>query len=119
MSTGSGGFICGLKVNGLCFTNEGDHVAELASLSVMVHGLVQGVYYRSFVQQQARALGLTGYVRNIPDGVTVEVRAEGDREKLEELVKRLIIGPPEARVDRIEVTWSEYSDRFGDFRIRY
>jgi acylphosphatase len=96
-----------------------DDMAELASLSVRVHGLVQGVYFRSFVQRQARALGLTGYVRNLPDGVTVEVRAEGDREKLEELVKRLNVGPAGARVDCVEVTWSECSDRFRDFRVRY
>ncbi len=94
-------------------------MAELASLSVRVHGLVQGVYFRSFVQRQARTLGLTGYVRNLPDGVTVEVRAEGDREKLEELASRLKVGPPEAKIDRIEIEWSEYSARFGDFRVRY
>jgi acylphosphatase len=96
-----------------------DDMDELASLSVRVHGLVQGVYFRSFVQQQARALGLTGYVRNLPDGVTVEVCAEGDREKLEKLSNRLKVGPPGARVDRIEVSWSEYRSRFGDFRVTY
>ncbi|MCL0070047.1 acylphosphatase [Dehalococcoidia bacterium] len=96
-----------------------DDMAERASLSVRVHGLVQGVYFRSFVQRQARTLGLTGCVRNLPDGVTVEILAEGDREKLEELAKRLEVGPPEARVDRIEVAWSEYRDLFGDFRIRH
>jgi acylphosphatase len=94
-------------------------MAERASIFVSVHGLVQGVYFRSFVQRQARTLGLTGYVRNLPDGITVEVRAEGDREKLEELVKRVNLGPPEARVDRIEVEWTEYSDKFRDFRVRY
>ncbi|MFW0859705.1 MAG: acylphosphatase [Dehalococcoidia bacterium] len=94
-------------------------MAELASLSVRVHGLVQGVYFRSFVQRQARSIGLTGYVRNLPDGVTVEIQAEGDREKLEELASRLQVGPPEAKIDRIEIGWSEYGDRFGDFRVRY
>ena len=94
-------------------------MAELASLSARVHGLVQGVYFRSFVQRQAQALGLTGYVRNLPDGVTVEIQAEGDREKLDELASRLKVGPPGARIDRIEIEWSEYSAKFDDFRIRY
>ena len=94
-------------------------MAELASLSVRVHGLVQGVYFRSFVQRQAQTLGLTGYVRNLPDGVTVEIQAEGDREKLDELASRLKVGPPGARIDRIEIEWSEYSAKFDDFRIRY
>ena len=94
-------------------------MAELASLSVRVHGLVQGVYFRSFVQRQAQTLGLTGYVRNLPDGVTVEIQAEGDREKLDELASRLKVGPPGARIDRIEIEWSEYSAMFDDFRIRY
>ncbi len=94
-------------------------MAELVSLSVRVHGLVQGVYFRSFVRQRARALGITGYVRNLPDGVTVEVCAEGDKERLDQLTYLLEVGPPEARVDRIAVAWSEYRDRFGDFRVRY
>ena len=94
-------------------------MAELASLSARVYGRVQGVFFRYFVQQQARTLGLTGYARNLPDGSTVEVRAEGDRKKLEELANHLKVGPAGAKVERVEIEWSEYSGSFDDFRLRY
>lgn len=94
-------------------------MAELASFSAVVFGRVQGVYFRSFVQQQAQSLGLTGYVRNIPDGITVEVWAEGDKEKLEELSNCLRVGPSGAQVDRVEIEWSEYGNRFDGFKARY
>ena len=96
-----------------------DDMAERASLSAKVHGLVQGVYFRAFVQRQARALGLTGYARNLPDGVTVDILAEGDRKNLEALAKCLKVGPPEARIDGIEITWAEFRNLFDNFRIRY
>jgi acylphosphatase len=96
-----------------------DDMAELASIAAKVHGRVQGVFFRSFVQQQARTLGLTGYARNLPDGGTVEVRAEGSREKLEELANRLRVGPAGAKVDQVEIEWSGYSGGFDGFRIRY
>ena len=83
-----------------------------------MHGLVQRVYFRAFVKQQARELGLTGYARNLPDGVTVDVLAEGDRVQLDQLAKLLEVGPSEARVDRMEILWSEYRGGFDDFVIR-
>ena len=90
----------------------------LTSLQTRVEGRVQGVYFRSFVKDKAISLGLTGYVRNAIDG-TVEVRAEGDKERLVELIAYLKIGPPPARVERVEVSWSEYSGNFSKFRILY
>ena len=94
-------------------------MSELASLSATVHGRVQGVFFRSFASRHARALGLTGYVRNLPRGRAVEVVAEGEREKLEELIGHLRDGPPGARVDGVEVVWSEYTGRFPRFEVRY
>jgi acylphosphatase len=89
-----------------------------ASVSAVVYGLVQGVFFRGFVSRRARALGLTGYVRNLPQG-GVEVRAEGESEKLEELVEHLRVGPPGARVERVEVNWSEPTGGLSHFEIRY
>ena len=94
-------------------------MAELAAFSAIVHGRVQGVFFRSFVREQASILGLTGYVRNLPSGREVEVYAEGEREKLEQLVKQLHIGPRWAKVDKVEINWSEYTGRFDTFNIRY
>jgi acylphosphatase len=89
-----------------------------ASVSAVVYGRVQGVFFRGFVSRRARALGLTGYVRNLPQG-GVEVRAEGESEKLEELVEHLRVGPPGARVERVEVNWSEPTGGLSHFEIRY
>ena len=90
-----------------------------ASLFAVVHGHVQGVYFRAFVRNHAEALGLTGYVRNLPGGSTIEVRAEGEKTGLDELLKQLNVGPPRARVDRVDVEWSEYTGHFTDFELTY
>lgn len=64
-------------------------------------GRVQGVGFRWWTFDQARALGLRGTVRNCSDG-SVEVDAEGSMGAIEELRRLLAIGPPAARVDRID-----------------
>ncbi len=94
-------------------------MADLASVRAIVHGRVQGVYFRAFTVRQARELGLSGYARNLPDWRTVEVQAEGERSKLERLVDHLGVGPPGARVERVETSWSEYTGSYSDFRIGY
>jgi len=94
-------------------------MAETALLSVKVYGHVQGVFFRSFVQHAARNLGLKGYVRNLPSGDAVEVKASGDKQQLERLVEQLEIGPPGAQVKEIKINWSDYSEQFSDFDIRY
>ncbi len=94
-------------------------MSELASLHALIYGRVQGVFFRDFVSRHARALGLSGYVRNLPQGGAVEVKAEGERPKLDSLLEKLHQGPPGARVDRVDVEWAEYSGSFADFRIRY
>lgn len=91
---------------------------ELASVKAIVEGHVQGVYFRAYVSRAAKALGLKGYVRNLPNG-KVEVQAEGDKEKLERLVKQLEIGPPEAVVEKVETNWSNYTGLFTNFETRY
>lgn len=94
-------------------------MTDVARLSAMVYGRVQGVYFRNFVQSEARKLGLTGYVRNLASGDAVEVKAEGEKPQLEKLVEQLKIGPPRARVKRVEVDWSDYSGQFDIFGIRH
>lgn len=89
----------------------------LASFHAVVTGLVQGVYFRAFVEQHAQALGLTGYVRNVARSDGVEVEAEGERAKLEQLIKYLHQGPRAARVDKVDVRWGAYSGCFTDFII--
>lgn len=87
-------------------------------LSAIVHGRVQGVFFRDFTQRQAWDLGLTGYVRNLPDG-TVEAVAEGPQDALEELLERIRLGPPGARVDSVNFRWEDHSMEFDRFEVRY
>ncbi len=82
-----------------------------------VSGRVQGVFFRSGTQDRARRLGLTGWVRNLPDG-NVELVACGDETKLKQLEEWLWQGPPHARVEN--VTTSDAGDQaFVDFTIAY
>lgn len=68
----------------------------------LVSGFVQGVGFRWFVARHARALGLTGFARNLPDG-RVEVVASGsDGAALDRLEERLRAGPAHAQVERVE-----------------
>ena len=83
---------------------------------LIVKGRVQGVFFRAFVLRKAAQLGLTGYVRNLPDSV-VEVWAEGDKEKLDRLISYLEIGPRAASVDRVEVNWSVCTGDYSGFSI--
>jgi acylphosphatase len=76
------------------------------------------VFFRDFIREHAERLGLTGYVQNLPNG-SVEVGAEGEKDKLEQLARYLKIGPPAATVDRVITEWSEYKASYSDFRIRY
>lgn len=94
-------------------------MSELASVLATVHGRVQGVFFRAFVERHAKALRLTGYVRNLLGGRALEVWAEGEKENLDELLNHLKNGPPRARVERVDVEWSEYGGRFSRFGVRY
>jgi len=89
-------------------------MSQQARLKATVYGAVQGVNFRAFVRRQALALGLTGYAQNLPSG-EVEVVAEGDRKKLEQLLKHLEVGPREARVTRVEPHWSEHKGAYTGF----
>jgi acylphosphatase len=94
-------------------------MAELARLKAIVHGRVQGVYFRESTRRRAGGLGLTGYVRNMSDRTAVEVVAEGEREKLDALLTFLKQGPPAARVDSIDTDWSKPTGEYADFSARY
>ncbi len=94
-------------------------MTDLASVKAVVYGYVQGVFFRDFVSRQATQLGLTGYVRNLPGGKAVEVHAEGERKQLEKLIGYINVGPPGARVERVETDWSDYSGSYARFSIRY
>ncbi|MFO1463041.1 MAG: acylphosphatase [bacterium] len=82
----------------------------------IVRGRVQGVFFRAFTQGSAQSLGLRGWVRNRSDG-SVEFLAQGEKDPLEELLRLCRRGPPSARVDDIEITWSEPEETLTGFRV--
>lgn len=69
---------------------------------IVVHGRVQGVWYRGWTIDTARAFGLNGWVRNRRDG-TVEMLIAGHEEAVERMIERCHEGPDSARVERVEV----------------
>jgi acylphosphatase len=87
-------------------------------MRAVVSGIVQGVFYRRFVLQEATGLGLRGRVRNLFDG-RVEVEAEGERQKLDQLIRKLHKGPPGSQVTDVATGWSEHRGEYNDFRIDY
>lgn len=89
-----------------------------ARVHVYISGRVQGVFFRDFTQSEAICFGLTGWVKNLPDG-RVEVLAEGEKEDLEKLLTRLKRGPPGARVNNVEVIWEDYLGEFHEFRLTW
>ncbi len=90
---------------------------SMARLTARVRGDVQGVGYRFFARREASALGLRGYVRNLPDN-SVEVVAEGERGLLQQLVGVLRRGPSAAFVEAVDTEWSPAEGAFGGFQIR-
>jgi acylphosphatase len=87
----------------------------IACAHVFVTGYVQGVFFRHTAAQKARTLGVTGWVKNLPDG-RVEVVAEGEQSEVQKLVDWCHSGPPHATVEKVEVEWQPPSD-FGGFKI--
>ncbi len=88
----------------------------LKQVNVFVRGRVQGVYFRAATQREAKRLGLSGWVRNRPDG-SVELCAEGEEDALKELVAWAHKGPSAARVERVDVRWRGFLGEHPDFRI--
>ena len=94
-------------------------MADKASIKVLVHGRVQGVYFRDFTCRKAAEFDLSGYVKNLSDGRSVEVFAEGEKESLEKLVSHLKIGPPGAAVEEVTTSYGDYTGIYNGFTIKY
>ncbi len=86
---------------------------------IVVRGRVQGVFFRASMKEVADRLGVKGWVRNLPDGYSVEAVVEGEEDSVKKLIEWCHEGPPLARVEKVEVTFEPYKGEFKDFRIRY
>ena len=92
---------------------------NFAAAEITVSGAVQGVGFRYFTEESAAALGLDGYVMNLPDGRSVKVVASGKKEDVEKLIAELRKGPPSGRVLSLEVEWKTGPVSAGGFSIKY
>lgn len=86
-------------------------------LHAFLEGIVQGVGMRNYVKKQADELGISGYVKNLPDG-RVEVFAEGEEEKLKELYNRME-NSKTGRVDNIDADWKDGEGKYDTFDIKF
>ncbi len=93
-------------------------MSENDSVSLIIHGRVQGVFYRSETRKKALQLDLKGWVRNNSDG-TVECVAEGKKSQLEQFIKWCNEGSDSARVEKVDVKWLPYQGEFESFSIKY
>ena len=99
--------------------------AQRARLTALIRGRVQMVGFRIFVEQAVAQIErdenteITGWARNLPDGATVEIVAEGDRAALNLLLAELEIGPPTAIVRETQPTWSKPANNLDPFALRH
>jgi acylphosphatase len=91
---------------------------ELLRIHIWVTGHVQGVGFRSFVQQSGVLFGLTGWVRNVGYD-TVEMVAEGPREGLEKFAEEVKTGPRGGRVEKAKIEWKTALGEFKNFGVKY
>ena len=85
--------------------------------SVRISGRVQGVFFRAWTVEQARELGVAGWVRNCPDG-SVEAYLSGEQAQIAQLIERLRNGPLDAEVERLDAEEVPADD--GDrFEVRH
>lgn len=94
----------------------------MRTLIFRVGGLVQHVWFRGWTQMTAQGLGLSGWVRNLPDGTVAGQAQAEDTEQGRRALKRfqdlLWQGPPSARVQEVEARVEEIAERFAGFHVR-
>jgi len=87
-------------------------------IHLIISGRVQGVFFRHNTNKIANKLGLTGFVRNLGNGC-VEVIAEGNEEKLKELILFCKEGPENSNVANVKTQYEEPKNEFNTFSIKY
>lgn len=92
-------------------------MSEKVRVHLIVFGRVQGVFFRAETQKKAREFGITGWVKNLPDG-RVEAVFEGERVKVDEVLKWAKKGPSGAIVDHLDAVWEGHQGEFQDFEVR-
>ncbi len=84
----------------------------------IIHGRVQGVFFRASTRDEALRINVGGWVSNLPDG-SVEALFEGETLKVEEILGWCHKGPSGARVSSVDISFEPYKGEFKRFEIRY
>ena len=85
---------------------------------IYISGFVQGVFFRANSVRNAKLLGVTGWVKNLPDG-RVEIMAEGNERIIDQMIEWCKKGPRGAKVENIHIENLPYNGEFNDFIIHY
>ncbi len=85
---------------------------------MIVKGRVQGVGFRWFVQQRAKKFGVNGYVKNLDNG-DVGIEAEGERGRVEALIKSVKVGPTFSKVADVVIEWQQFTGRYDSFNTAF
>ncbi len=93
-------------------------MATNARAHVIISGRVQGVFFRAETQRAAHRLGVSGWVRNRPDG-SVEALFEGPSRMVQQAVDWCWQGPPMAKVSDVKIEWQAFAGEFENFSITY
>jgi len=91
---------------------------EIVRLHIVIEGRVQGVFFRASTIEESSKLGLTGWVKNCPDG-SVEAVFEGDMDKIDQILAWCKKGPPGAVVRNVETIWEQATGDYDSFSIKY
>ena len=90
----------------------------MKAITAIIHGRVQGVWFRGSTQQKANELGITGWVKNTLEG-NVELEAHGEKVQLEVFIAWLFKGPKYSKVKHVDVEWIGSNTQFSSFNIKH
>lgn len=88
----------------------------LKQVHLIIKGDVIGVGFRAWTKIQAKIVGVTGWVRNV-DGDSVEAQAQGEEEKVKQIIELIKKGPPVSHVSDIQIFWQEPKEIYDEFKI--
>jgi len=84
----------------------------------IIHGRVQGVFFRKFVRDHALQLNIKGYAKNIGFN-KVKVVAQGEKNRVQQLIQICEEGPSASNVERVDVVFDKPTDEYTNFQVKY
>ncbi|MDO8503964.1 MAG: acylphosphatase [bacterium] len=91
-------------------------MVKLVRAHIFIDGCVQRVSFRAWTLRQAQGLQFVGWVKNLEDG-RIEIIAEGEKKKVNQLIGLVKKGPKLAKVEHIDVSWEEGTGEFEEFSV--